>query len=85
MIAEKKKSYQKPELFFESFALSQNIASSCEGKPLFVEDACPVVIQLGSLELAIFGQSPMCEFIPPNPDDFICYHAPSEMNNVFDS
>ena len=85
MIVEKKKSYQKPDLFFESFALSQNIAAACEGEALFVENACPVIIHLGSLEITIFGQSPMCEFIPPNPDDFICYHAPSEMNNVFAS
>ena len=28
-----KKVYSKPEIFFESFSLSQNIASDCEVKP----------------------------------------------------
>ena len=83
MIAEKKKTYQKPDLFFESFALSQSIASACEGEALFVENACPVIVNIQGFDFAVFGQAPMCEFVPPNPDDFICYHAPSEMNNVF--
>lgn len=87
MVAAKKKAYSRPELIYESFALSQDISSGCEAIAMFGENVCPVIykgkdnFQLSIFQTKAFG----CEYCPPNPDDFICYHAPSEMNNVFAS
>lgn len=80
-----KKHYSKPQLVYESFALSQSIASGCEGIANFGESVCSVTIS-GIDEIRIFQEAGYgCQFVPPNPDDYICYHAPSEMNNVFSS
>lgn len=82
-----KKAYSKPELIYESLALSQDISSSCEGIAMFGENVCPVrFIGEDNFQLMIFqNKDHGCEYCPPNPDDFLCYHAPSEMNNVFAS
>lgn len=81
-----KKTYSKPQLVYESFALSQSIASGCEGIANFGEGACSVTITGSFDSVSIFQDAAYgCQFVPPNPDDYICYHAPSEMNNVFSS
>lgn len=82
-----KNKYSKPSLFFESFMISQNIASGCEAISIFGEGACPVLYKAdGVTDVTLFhGNKENCEWVPDNPDDFICYHAPSEMNNVFSS
>ena len=86
MVADKKKAYSRPELYYESLTLSQSIATACEETALFGEGSCPVNIQVGSINVMIFQSAESgCDFCPPNADDYICYHAPSEMNNVFAS
>lgn len=86
MVDTSKKKYAKPELFYESLALSQSIATGCEGIAMFGESVCPVKVDVSDIELMIFQTAGAgCEFVPPNPDDLICYHAPSESNNVFGS
>ena len=39
------KTYQNPPVYYESFRLSQSIASSCEGIALFAQDICAVRIE----------------------------------------
>lgn len=83
----KKREYSKPVFIYESFTLSQNIASGCEGIAIFGEKACPVLFKAdGISDVALFhGMAENCQWSPDNADDYICYHAPSEMNNVFSS
>lgn len=80
-----RKKYQKPELYYESFALSQSISSGCEGIANFAEDICSVTLKGPGYDLTLFHDSQICFDSPPNPDDYLCYHAPSEFNNVFSS
>lgn len=88
-----KKTYTKPEICFESFLMSTNIAGDCE-KP-FVNNAtkgtCPVI---GSGGITVFDGSlgGACFFAP---EDFeggaedryngLCYHVPIEEATLFNS
>lgn len=86
MANKQEKVYTKPQLIYESFALSQSIASGCEGIANFGEGGCSVTLTDMADSITIFQDAGYgCQFVPPNPDDYICYHAPSEMNNVFSS
>ena len=85
-----KKAYVKPEIMFENFSLSTNIAGDCEG---IVGNAskgtCAV---LGTGDIAIFdGTVSACVFTPTDVGekedewDGNCYHVPTEYNNLFNS
>lgn len=80
-----KREYQKPELYYESFQLAQSIAANCEGIANFAENACSVTLDGPGYSLTLFHDSQICVDSPPNPDDFVCYHAPAENMNVFSS
>lgn len=80
-----KKEYQKPELYYESFQLAQSIASNCEGIANFAENACSVTLEGPGYQLTLFHDDTICNDSPPNPDNFVCYHAPAENMNVFSS
>lgn len=82
-----KKTYTKPEISFESFLMSTNIAGDCE-KP-FVNNAskgtCAV---LGTGGIAVFDSSvgAACKFTAENDQwDGLCYHVPTEAANLFNS
>lgn len=81
-----KKTYTKPEISFESFLMSTNIAGDCE-KP-FVNNAskgtCAV---LGTGGIAVFdGSVGACKFTAENDQwDGLCYHVPTEAANLFNS
>ena len=81
-----KKIYKKPELWYEDFRLSQSIAAGCEGIANIAEGQCTVTISDPDkgYHIVLFTAS-TCPDSPPNPDDYVCYHAPSEGNNVFSS
>ena len=80
-----RKRYQKPELYYESFMLSQSIASGCEGIANFAENQCSVTLSGPGYNLTLFYDSQICADSPPNPDDYRGYHAPAENMNVFSS
>ena len=80
-----KKEYRKPELWYEDFQLAQSIASGCEGIANFQEGMCAVSLKGEGYDLLLFVDPNVCRDVPPNPDDLLCYHAPSEHNNVFSS
>ena len=85
-----KKTYVKPEIFFEDFSLSSSIAATCEykvGSP--TEGVCALV---GSGGIAVFdGNLAACDYTPGDlgqTDDMwdgFCYHVPTDSNNIFNS
>ncbi len=85
-----KKVYTAPQILFESFTMSTNIAGNCEGivgNP--TQGTCAVI---GTGSQAIFTDTvTACEFTPDTfgqPEDQwdgFCYHVPSEYNNLFNS
>ena len=80
-----KKKYQRPELYYESFALCSTIAAGCEGIANFAENACTVTLEGEGYKLVLFNSNTVCLDSPPNADDYLCYHAPTENNNIFSS
>ena len=83
-----RKTYSKPEIVFENFSLSTNIAGDCEGivgNP--AKGTCAVV---GTGGINMFDSSAevgICVFTPSDGDkwDAFCYHVPTEYNNLFNS
>jgi hypothetical protein len=79
-----KKAYSKPEIFFEDFSLSTNIAAGCELFPNFAEDACGVKWGKKHIFLAEI-QGCGTKIVNGDPTyDGACYHNPSDPN-VFNS
>lgn len=81
-----KKEYQKPEIMFEDFSLSVNIAGDCSlivGNPS--EGQCPYVTRTG---LNVFT-SDMVGICTTHEDDGdyngICYHVPIDSGSLFNS
>ena len=85
-----KKVYTAPQILFESFTMSTNIAGNCEaivGNP--TKGTCAV---LGTGDIALFdGTMSVCVFTPeamggePDKFDGACYHVPVESNTLFNS
>ena len=89
-----KKNYTKPQIIFENFSMSTNIAGDCEVKANTNNnyDSCghlygDVILfgtdLTGCTKYGSFGRP-----IAPNTgltDDGICYHVPSESSNIFNS
>lgn len=86
-----KKTYTKPEISFESFLMSTNIAGTCEGivdNP--TKGTCAVV---GTGGIAMFDSKvgSACVFKPEDMGgkkdewDGFCYHVPTEYSNLFNS
>ena len=85
------KKYEKPEIFFESFLMSTNIAGDCEppyvGNP--TKGSCPV---MGSGGIGVFsGTIAGCDFSPTDiggtEDSYngLCYHVPIDEASLFNS
>lgn len=81
-----KKIYSKPEITFESFSLSTNIAAGCETKT-----NTPSQMQCGygaddfGRPLFVQEASGCLIKVPENAGDTLCYHVPTETNNLFNS
>ena len=81
-----KKTYSKPEIMFESFTLSTNIAGGCE-QPFVTnisKGVCAIEITGG---VTVFtGDMKVCDTNPPDDMwDGFCYHVPTEDKNLFNS
>lgn len=80
-----KKTYQKPEIMFEAFSLSTNIAGDCE---TIVDNAsrgsCPYHTRS---DLNVFTSDVgACTTTEPDGDyNGICYHVPIDTKNLFNS
>ena len=81
-----KKIYSKPEIAFESFSLSANIAAGCETKT-----DTPSKMQCGygeddfGMPLFVQGASGCKAIVQENAGDTLCYHVPTDTNNLFNS
>lgn len=85
-----KKTYSKPDIVFENFAMSTNIAGDCEsfvGNP--AKGTCAVI---GSGDIYMFSTAvSQCDYTPEGMGgkadewDGFCYHVPTEYNNLFNS
>jgi hypothetical protein len=83
-----KKTYKKPEIIFEDFSLSTSIAAGCEKKSGFSMDVCAYYDPMLGFDVFISGVA-TCVMTPPDAAgdvyNGLCYHVPSESNNVFQS
>lgn len=82
-----KKSYTKPKLFFDSFELSQSIASGCSVIANFQYGACAMKVTDTGVELNIFTSAiAACEW-QANDGAYngICYDVPSDSSSLFTS
>ncbi len=81
-----KRVYEKPQIMFEDFSLSTNIAAGCEVTTNFSRGGCP-------LKDSVFGNiflegMSVCETEIEDGSSMsngICYHIPTESNNLFNS
>ena len=88
-----KRAYEKPEIIFESFVMSTNIAGDCE-EPFITSatrDACGI-----KAEAAFPGMEPQVVFTiglgnctangnGSEMHNGLCYHNPTDNNNLFNS
>jgi hypothetical protein len=79
-----RKTYSKPDIHFDNFALSTNVAANCEFQtPLPRADECGIPY----FNWIVF-QSELqgCNKISESGIwDSMCYHQPTETNNLFTS
>lgn len=81
-----KKTYQKPQIVFESFELSQNIAGGCNAVSNNTDgDVCSVNVPWVGGSINVFNNAGICEVYGPGISDNICYHAPGDMISAFSS
>lgn len=78
-----KKQYVKPELYFENFELSANIATLCGNKVGHTDTTCYYEITGG--ERIFNGGECNVDAISPDGKDTYCYHNPSDLNRLFAS
>ena len=84
-----KKTYVKPEIMFESFALSTNIAGDCEPKTnLLSNSTCGM--DFSGLTVVMQGMNGCTDIKVDNvggDGEFngICYHVPTGDKNLFNS
>lgn len=77
-----KKTYVKPEVYFENFELSANIATGCAISINHNVGSCWKGFE-GFKDFNIFVDSYPCTTIPD--EDGFCYHSPTDANNIFTS
>ena len=83
-----KKAYTKPEIAYESFMMSTNIAGDCEGATpsnYSNYDSCGLL--LSGLFVFLEGYNG-CTDLPIGANDSwdgYCYHTPTETTNIFNS
>lgn len=78
-----KKSYVKPQVLFESFQLSANIAGNCSFKTGHAIDECAYTT--GGRPVFVDGVT-ACTTTPADGKwDGMCYHIPEGTNGLFTS
>ena len=85
-----KKEYIAPQILFESFTMSTNIAGNCESivnnatkGTCAVESSGGISVFDGSISACIFTPDGMGQ--EKDTWDGFCYHVPTEYNNLFNS
>ena len=79
-----KKEYCKPDIMFESFSLSTDIAAGCTA---IIDTHRGGECGVNMEGLVVFTDKVNgCDFkIPDNGNNGICYHVPTGENNLFNS
>lgn len=78
-----RKAYVKPEIMFESFTLSTNIAAGCEYKNgQHARGYCGYETKNG---VVFTDDVQACTYKQVDNNDALCYHVPNENNNIFNS
>ena len=83
-----KKQYTKPEIMFEDFSLTENIASGCEIiVPTPNSGKCGYAYEGGNGATMFTTTVTGCEDIQVDDDEAngFCYHDPISSNNLFNS
>lgn len=79
-----KKIYSKPEIMFDSFTLTTNIAAGCGNRiTTLAEGACG--IELPGVGVVFLDNVAGCKDNPIAEDDMYCYHVPTENTKLFNS
>lgn len=78
-----KKIYSKPEIMFEDFTLSENIAGDCENKISNPTDGvCGYPSRNGEIFMDYITG---CNYKQPDGYNDLCYHVPTEYSDLFNS
>lgn len=79
-----KKVYSKPDIFFEDFSLTTNIAAGCEEKPFDFSERCGVKWSKGQILFDDSFENCTKDIINGASDyNQLCYHNPYDHYNVF--
>ena len=81
-----KRTYTKPEIVFEDFTLSTNIAAGCEVK-IDTQAQGNCGYEFGGMVLFLNGIAGCSDEIEDDGSRFngLCYHNPTDLNNLFNS
>ena len=81
-----KKTYEKPQILFESFTLNTNISAGCE-KPTNLPSWNQCGLDFSGLMVFMDGMTGCTDIKITEGESFdgLCYHTPTEANNVFTS
>lgn len=79
-----KTEYEKPQIQFTSFELSENISAGCELISNSAQHMCAVPIPEWG-DILYTDETAGCTMTAPNEDDGLCYHAPTDNYNVYSS
>lgn len=77
-----KRQYVKPDLSFESFEMSSNIATGCGIKVGPTEMSCDIDGNL-SAGMGLFSEKYSCEYTPDT--DGMCYQTTTDDSKIFAS
>ena len=81
-----KKSYLKPQIVFDSFMLSESIATHCTAISHQAEKMCAVQLSGSFGDMSLFySEVPGCTTTTPSLLDTVCYDVPNDTRNVFSS
>lgn len=81
-----KKVYIKPEILFESFTLSTNIAGDCDHKNSLQSEKAQCGLEFGGDIIYLTGiQGCLEEYDTDGAVSGICYHVPLETSQLFNS
>ena len=83
-----KKEYKKPEIMFECFSMSTNIAANCDFITSLSSEAQKCAYWSDTFEVKMFqSNNGNCDYVEGATDDYngICYHVPDANRNLFNS
>lgn len=84
-----KKTYVKPQAFYESFELNANIAYGCSKKANFAENQQGCGFYVVGAGYVFLEKSICADFTPPSGKDDgtvgACYHNPTDAMKLFTS